>query len=297
MNVRSGKKPGLVRRGRHIGGAAIGALGFCTPWAVDKHHGVRGDHPEWIEVVEVDMHLENLPEKFRGKRIVHISDLHCSRTVSNRYLRHCVDRVNHLKADIVILTGDYITHDLNGKFRNKAVELVGAINNNNGVYACLGNHDYGFNGMLRSKHHGLMHDMIEGMEQGGVNILRNDSAVVEIDGEELWLVGLGDIWAGDFKPKKAFKKVPDNEAVITLLHNPDGVKHLHDFPVDAVMSGHTHGAVTEHVNKFGWGVQKRKYHAGMYHVRGKKMYVNRGLGRLGRARLGARPEITVCTLC
>jgi predicted MPP superfamily phosphohydrolase len=34
----------------------------------------------------------------------------------------------------------------------------------------------------------------------------------------------------------------------------------------------------------------------MYDVDGTKLYVNRGLGRLGRARLNARPEITVYTL-
>jgi predicted MPP superfamily phosphohydrolase len=34
----------------------------------------------------------------------------------------------------------------------------------------------------------------------------------------------------------------------------------------------------------------------MYDVAGRKLYVNRGLGRLGRARLNARPEITVLTL-
>jgi predicted MPP superfamily phosphohydrolase len=34
----------------------------------------------------------------------------------------------------------------------------------------------------------------------------------------------------------------------------------------------------------------------MYEVEGKKLYVNRGLGRVGRVRLKARPEITVFTL-
>jgi len=290
--LKRGKQPRVIRNGRHISGAAIGTLGFCTSMAIDRH----GYGPEWIEVVQIEMQLKNLPEKFRGKRIVHISDLHYSRTVSGRYLRRCVERINQLKADIVLLTGDYITYDVNGRFRDKAVELVGRIENKFGMYACLGNHDYGTWGKSRSKHRGLLNEMIEGMEDGGVNVLRNDSTALQIGRDELWLVGLGDIWAGDFEPERAFKNVPDNEAVITLLHNPEGVKLLHDYPADAVMSGHTHGTATEHVNRFGWRVQKRKYHAGLYHVRDKKLYVNRGLGRLGRARLNARPEITVCTL-
>jgi predicted MPP superfamily phosphohydrolase len=40
----------------------------------------------------------------------------------------------------------------------------------------------------------------------------------------------------------------------------------------------------------------RRFHAGMFEVAGKKLYVNRGLGRLGRTLFNARPEITVMTL-
>ncbi len=35
-------------------GSTLGALGFCTRWAVDAH----GTGPEWIEVVEIDLHLK-----------------------------------------------------------------------------------------------------------------------------------------------------------------------------------------------------------------------------------------------
>lgn len=280
----------LIHRGRHIGGKAIGTMGFCTSLAVGK----ESSHPQWLQVTNIDLQIPNLPARFRGKRIVHLSDLHCSSVVTEKYLRKCINRVNSLDPDIVILTGDYITHDFSGRFREKAVDLVGRIRNTHGVYACLGNHDYGM-GIFKRTHKHRMCGMIDGMENHGISVLRNDSTVLEIDGSQLWLVGLGDLWANDFRPEAAFKNVPDNAAVIALVHNPDGLDHLHDYSIDAVMSGHTHGVASEH----GWMqlAKKRNYHAGLYDVRGKKLYVNRGLGRLGRARLNAPPEITVCTLC
>ncbi len=244
----------------------------------------------------MDLRLRNLPGKLRGRRIVHISDLHLSRIVSMKYLRRCVERVNELDADIVILTGDYITHDRSGEYRQKAVKLIGDIKSHYGTYACLGNHDYG---MLHSTHSGrggLLEDLVNGMTENGVRLLRNESAAVEIDGRCLWLVGLGDLWVGDFEPDKAFADVPAREAVVALSHNPRGIDRLGDYPVGAVMSGHTHGARQSWSLSGGLTRNLRRFHAGMYDVAGRKLYVNRGLGRLGRARLNARPEITVLTL-
>jgi len=281
-------------RGRHFSGTAFGWLGFCTSWAVDK----RGHGPEWIEVVEVDLNLPSLSEQFHGKTIVHVSDLHCSRTVSSKYLRRCVDRINLLDADIVVLTGDYITHDMHGRFREKVVDVIGGIRSRLGVYACLGNHDYGMGGLRMSRRDDGLMDLIEGMETGGVNVMRNSSSMVEVDGKGLWLVGLGDKWARDFEPEKAFADVPDDEVVVTLIHNPATVRHLEDFAFDAVMCGHTHGnplALTAFPQER--VMNRRSYYSGMYEIGPKKLYVNRGLGRLGRAFFNTRPEITVYNLC
>ncbi len=73
----------------YLKGAILGTLGFCTRWAVDA----QGNGPEWIEVVEIDLHLRNPHKRLRGTRIAHISDLHHSRTVSSGYLRRCIERI------------------------------------------------------------------------------------------------------------------------------------------------------------------------------------------------------------
>lgn len=280
--------------GRYLKGAVFGKLGFCTSWAVDVHDGGE----EWIEVVEVDLEIDGLGDSFHGKRIIHISDLHCSRTVSSKYLGHCIDRINVLDGDIVVLTGDYITSDYHGRFREKVVDLVSGIESKYGVYACLGNHDYGDGGLCGARRDRGMEEMVEGFEAGGVNVLRNDRHVLEIDGDELSLVGLGDIWAGDFEPEKAFDGADHNGSVIALAHNPKALKYLKNFCVDAVMCGHTHGIGVEWATSTAQPiVNRRKHFSGMYNVGGKKLYVNRGLGRLGKLMFNVRPEITVYSLC
>lgn len=286
------EKGGLLRHGRYLQGAALGALGFCTSFAVDA----SGRGQEWLEVQSVDLRMRRLPEKLRGKRIIHISDLHLGRTVSPRYLEHCLDRVNSLEGDIVVLTGDYITHDRTGTFRQQVAGLVGRIRSAYGTYACLGNHDYGMLHSTAPRREGVLDDMVAAMAEGGVRLLRNQSTPVDIDGRILWLVGLGDLWVGDFDPARAFAEVPAKEEPVVLSHNPRTIDRLHAWPVGVLMSGHTHGAQASWSLSNGLTRKLRIFHAGMYEVAGRKLYVNRGLGRLGRARLNARPEITVLTL-
>ncbi|NIU99762.1 MAG: hypothetical protein GWN55_00245 [Phycisphaerae bacterium] len=285
--------PDSIKRIRYLKGLTLGSLGFCTRWAVDAH----GTGPEWLEVVEVDLHLHNSHSRLHGTRIAHISDLHHSRTVSTEYLSRCIDRINLLDVDLVVLTGDYITYDLRGRYRKKVIALLGNIESRFGTYACLGNHDYGISSLSGPRRQQLLHRLIQGLEVGGITVLRNESTVIHIDGHPLWLVGLGDLRVGDFRPKKAFADVPPDQVTIALIHNPRGVEHISDYDAHAVVSGHTHGRKARSKVARPWAHRKkRRFHAGMYEVEGKKLYVNRGLGRVGRTRLNVRPEITIFTL-
>jgi predicted MPP superfamily phosphohydrolase len=281
-----------IKRKHYLKGATLGALGFCTSWAVD----VQGIGPEWIEVVEIDLHLQNPHHRLHGKRIAHISDLHHSRTVSSGYLSRCIERINLLDVDIVVMTGDYITYDVRGKYRKKVVTLLSNIESRFGTYACLGNHDYGISSLPTGRRELLLNGLMRGMEASGITVLRNESTVLNIKGHPLWFVGLGDLRVGDFWPQKAFADVPTDQVTIALIHNPRGIEHLGDFAANAVVSGHTHGRKTRLSPSPPWAVRYRRFHAGMYEVKDKKLYVNRGLGRVGRARLGVRPEITIFTL-
>lgn len=273
-------------------GAALGSLGFCTGWAIDAD----GTGPEWTEIVEIDLYMHSRHSPLSGRRIAHISDLHHSRTVSTGYLRRCIERINLLDVDIVVLTGDYITYDFRGTYRRKVVNLLSEIRSRFGAYACLGNHDYGVSSHSDSRRSHLLNRLTRGMETSGITVLKNTATVLDVDGHPLWLVGLGDLRVGDFRPHEAFAEVPADQATIALMHNPRGVEHLGEYAAHAVMSGHTHGRKTRFWRDPMGASYRRRFHAGMYEVEGTKLYVNRGLGRVGRAKLSIRPEITIFTL-
>lgn len=254
--------------------------------------------PEWPQIVRLDLHLPNLPPAFTGKSIAHISDLHLSRTVRSDYLADCIEHLNALAPDIVVLTGDYITHRSAGTYHLEVVDLIGNIKSPHGVYACLGNHDYGISSRLRPIRPTLQQHFLSALPKVGVNLLRNAAVPLELSGERLWLVGLGDRWAKDCHPHTAFADVPPDESVITLVHNPDAVYDIIPHPTDAILCGHTHGGQINipFIGPPILPIRHKQFAAGMFRVNGKQLYVNRGLGRLGRMRFNCRPEITIFTL-
>ncbi|MBL7152779.1 MAG: metallophosphoesterase [Phycisphaerae bacterium] len=282
----------LIDRGLYLKRAALGTLGFCTRSAVD----IEGLAPQWLEVVEIDLNLTNLHQQLHGTRIAHVSDLHHSRTVGGEYLQRCIRRINQLDADIVVLTGDYITYDIRGKYRKRVAAMLGGIKSRFGAYACLGNHDYGLRAMPARRRNYMLIKFLRSLKAGGINVLRNQSALLNIHGHPLRLVGLGDLRVGDFHPKKAFADIPENQVTIALVHNPRAVEYLDAFGVDVVFSGHTHGRISRFPPDHVLNTKNRRFHAGMYEVNGTSLYVNRGLGRVGRMRFNSRPEITVLTL-
>lgn len=288
------RKTRRINRRRFIQGTIFGFLGLGSTFAIDSWL----IEPEWLDIVELDLNLKNLPQAFVGKRLIQISDLHCGRAVGQEYLWRCTQRINQLKPDIVVLTGDYITYDRSQSYTNKVLQILGGINSRYGVYACLGNHDYGIWTRWKNTTPDVMNNFVDGLPRHNIQLLRNQSVAVTIDDERIWMVGLGDLWAKDLHPARAFNAVPADEATIVLTHNPDSIEHFENYSADAILCGHTHGGQVRLplIGSPLLPIKNRQYDAGMFDFQGKTLYVNRGIGRLGRFRFNCRPEITVFTL-
>jgi len=276
------KKQKRLAHRRYLRAAAIGTLGFCTAYAVDE----EGKHPEWVEIVKSDLVLRNLPPAFDGTRLIHVSDLHCSATVSEEYLKRCIQRINRLHPDIIVLTGDYVTYDRAGRYQQKIVEMLGRLRAKQGVYASLGNHDY--------TRPSLLQYLTEGMKAQGIHVLQNSFCAVESGRDQIQIVGLGDLWSEDFHPRKAFDGASRELSTRALSHNPDTMESLRHFSSDVILSGHTHGSRGR--LRLMAPIRNREYFAGHFHVGTQQLYVNRGRGRRGRIRWNSPPEITVFTL-
>src|SRR5438128_12625607 len=100
----------------------------------------RRVEPTWLELNHIDVAIDGLPAAFHGFRIVQLSDFHCSRQVTPRYLSEAVHLAQAEAPDLVVLTGDFIHRGY--KYVNAAAKQLGRLSAPHGVFAVLGNHDF-----------------------------------------------------------------------------------------------------------------------------------------------------------
>lgn len=246
--------------------------------------------------------LPGLSRGFDGFRIVHLTDLHSSRHVSADYLRRCIDTVNALAPDLVVLTGDYLTFGRNARgtfFYGDRAEgaghletcraILAGVRARHGLLATLGNHDHWFD----------PDRVAASLQQAGLRVLRNEAYMLQQDGCVLPVVGLEDLWSGRLDCDRAFRGIQEPTALV-LMHNPDLFETWNRPGIHLILAGHTHGG---QVNLPWVGpplVPSRygaRYAHGWFRRGQSQMYVSAGIGLIyPPVRFNCRPEIAVFEL-
>lgn len=254
----------------------------------------------WIDVEHRDIYIAGLPEQFEGMTIAQLSDIHLNEYTEPFLLREAVDHINHMRPDMVLLTGDYVSAEILPKHltMNAAWECASLL----AKIACpqkfaiLGNHDC----MAGAD------EVADALRKNGIPVLRNAFLPIQRDRARFWLAGLEDPVCGRPDPDRAIPAVIRNaphEPVILMCHAPDFVDDLAAHPVgwsiSLVLSGHTHGGQVRlpFVGALRLPEGGRKYVEGWFPVGPMQLYVNRGIGAVGLPfRFDCRPEITKLTL-
>lgn len=260
-----------------------------------------------LPVVErVEVPLANLPEDLEGLTIVQLSDLHWGPFVGQAQVRRAVDVALGLEADLVVLTGDYVSRSTH--YDPSWARELGRLRAPLGVYAVLGNHDVWVDA-----------DAVAGdLDRVGVTVLRDTRLGLSVRGGRLWLLGIEDIGLtcgllrsrfSDFQARQQEVKetldalltgLPADGLRVLLVHNPDFVAMLPQERLDLVLCGHTHGGQVR-LPLLGAPLVPlclgRGYLAGLIRHGSTWVYVNRGIG-VGwlPLRLNCRPEVTYLRL-
>jgi predicted MPP superfamily phosphohydrolase len=272
-----------MRTAGAIVASAIGTVGYTI-----------GIEPHWLEIVERDLSIERLPRALEGARLAQISDLHVGPQVSDEYIVHSFDRLRALAPDVVVFTGDFLTHRTSrgeSQYQQLRAVLAHFPHGRLATAGILGNHDYGHGWGEPS----VATKVVAEAERAGVRILRNE--VQSVSG--LDIIGVDDLWAHRGDSVGALR-ARESDAALVLVHNPDAADEQR-WPEYRgwMLAGHTHGGQCKppFLSPPLLPVRNPRYVAGEVSVNSERtLYISRGVGHLIRARFNVRPEITLFTL-
>jgi predicted MPP superfamily phosphohydrolase len=248
--------------------------------------------PNDLELVKVPVTLPNLPPEARALRIGHLSDMHCDSERSVQRVSRAVRILLDQEPDIVFLTGDYITHNPERWTPECVSALSPLLKAPRGVYAVLGNHDWGQgNDPLRTIFISAC------LQEAGITVLRNSS--IPLPGvPKSHIIGLDDVSCGQQDLEAALKGIDTGDFKLLLVHEPDYADMCPEgFALQ--FSGHSHGGQIRFpgLPPMHLPTYAAKYYEGLNSSRTHQVYTTRGVGTVGiAARTFCRPEVTLITL-
>lgn len=215
-----------------------------------------------IATKEYSIISDEIPRGFDGMKIVQISDIHYGTTINESNLKKMVNKVNQLKPDIIVFTGDLVAKGINPTDKIKAEITV----NLSKLKAPIGKYAIASNEDLESD---SFSDLIT---NSGFTLLNNEAKLIyNNDDEPIELVGISNI--------NSKIELIDNYK-IALIHKPDDFDNIKNDNYNIVMAGHNHGGIIRLpflgglINVEG----AKKYHNDYYEIDNTKLYVSSGLG-------------------
>jgi hypothetical protein len=229
-----------------------------------------------------DIRFRNLPQRFDGYKILHISDMHVD--MNEPAMKHLVELVAGLRYDLCVLTGDY-RGDTFGPFEASLQGVERVRSHLNGpIYGVLGNHD--------------TIQMVPGLEAMGIRILLNECEAIAREGQHIYLAGVDDahFYRMD-NLEKASHPIPDGAFSILLSHTPEIYRQAAHARFNLMLSGHTHGGqicLPGSIPITLESVLPRRMGAGAWRYNDMIGYTSVGAGSsIVPVRLNCPPEITL----
>ncbi len=259
--------------------SATGAAGLLPAVAAARGHPPQAER--------VTFSVPQLDPAHDGLRVAQLSDLHVGPRAVPAVVRSAIDQANAFEPDLVVLTGDFLSHRRNdlGAVR----DLLGGLRGP--VLAVLGNHDVwidpgGAAAALRAH---------------GYEVLENAWTTLRLRGAPFPVVGVGDHLTRRDDVATAIRGLPSRGAApLVLAHGPRTAEKLGLLGRPALcLSGHTHGGQISLpiVTPLLLASLREPYVRGHYRVGDVHLYVNRGIGNSGlNVRVNSPPEVTLATL-
>ena len=214
----------------------------------------------------------NIDSGYDGLKIVHFSDLHYKKIITEERIKELVKEINNTNPDLIIFTGDLLDnlYEINNTDINFLIYELNNLEARYGKFAVLGDQDY------RQK------DIVSNIYiQSNFMLLNNESKIVYNNSDKIMLVGTGSYLEGDFNLDNITSL--DNDIYkIFLIHEPDSVLNIKNTysDVDLILGGHSiNGSLNiPLIKKFLLPEGAIKYYEPYYKLDNTDFYISNGIG-------------------
>ena len=183
-----------------------------------------------LKVTNIDVSIKNLPQQWKGKTIVQISDVHLGNVLGVTFLNKIVNMANAQNPDIIVITGD-LFDGMDGNLE----PYIGPLNRlraPGGIFYVSGNHE-----------------LYLGLDKAlaitnKTKIRFIDNKIINDDGLQIIGIGYGqDLMAQDIK--KIITSNPNYDASMpsVLLYHiplPSQIEVAKEMGIGLYLAGHTH---------------------------------------------------------
>lgn len=244
-----------------------------------------------LKVKEYKIVNENFTDNFYGLKIVHITDLHYGNTTNNSDLKKIVDKVNLIKPDIIVFTGDLLDKELNNEELGDFKSTLNNMKSNIKKYAVNGNHDENFSEILK--------------ETGFTDLNNNYDSLYNSNNSVILFSGINTNDDINDAIKNINNFLSDEQNTnniiykIMLMHEPDKILDFDYNNYDLILAGHSHnGQITiPFIGSLYKPNGSKKYYKDYYELEGTKLYISGGIGTSTlKFRLFNKPSINLYRL-
>ncbi len=244
-----------------------------------------------LKVKEYKIVNENFTDNFYGLKIVHITDLHYGNTTNNSDLKKIVDKINLIKPDIIVFTGDLLDKELNNEELEEFKSILNNMKSNIKKYAVNGNHDENFSEILK--------------ETGFTDLNNNYDSLYNSNNSVILFSGINTNDDINDAIKNINNFLSDEQNTnniiykIMLMHEPDKILDFDYNNYDLILAGHSHnGQITiPFIGSLYKPNGSKKYYKDYYELEGTKLYISGGIGTSTlKFRLFNKPSINLYRL-
>lgn len=239
-----------------------------------------------------------LPDSFYGTKVVHVSDIHYGRITKKKELTNICKKVNNLKPDLIIITGDILDKDVTYNDQD-IIEIADILNSMNaplGKYVISGNHDLvkqdNYNKLLEILNYTSLDDSYQILYNGTTDAIML-SGLSTMDNNKKAEEKL-------LESKNQIKSETSNiKFNILLVHEPDIIKTFDYKDYDLILAGHSHGGQVKLplIGALSYPRGAKKYHNDYYKLKNSDLYISSGVGTSRvNFRLNNKPSISLYRL-